>query len=256
MFNAPPPESPDPPNPLDDAEKIENLCLAIHEAMNTDSIRVIAAEEGLWWRLCPADSYSPCYLPATISLDSLLGRGALEVRDRLKLGVTLAAAMMQLHTTKWLGESGSWGKRDILFPQGTSNIETDDGEAVSIRKPIIENPFLRQVFSTQRQETTKPTKSESLVSLFVQYDRTVFSLGIVLIELWVGKRLEDLPEYPQNDVQNIDIAQYLTADLLMDTLREQAGPMYGDAGKILLRIFVLYLTIPSSETMYQRFRPP
>jgi len=255
MFNAPPPESPDPPNSLDDAEKIENLCLAIHEAINTDSIRAIAAEEGIWWRLCPADSYSPCYLPATISLDSLLKRGPLEVRDRLKLGVTLAMAVMQLHTTKWLGKSGSWGKRDIFFPQETSKIETEDGEAVSIRKPIIDNLFVRQVFSTQ-QETTKPTKSESLVSLFVQYDRSVFSLGIVLVELWVGKRLEDLPEYPQNDVQNIDIAQYLTVDLLMDKLREQAGPMYGDAGKIILRIFVLYLTIPSSETMYQRFRPP
>ncbi|KAF8243834.1 hypothetical protein K440DRAFT_636776 [Wilcoxina mikolae CBS 423.85] len=236
MFNAPPTDSPDPPSPLDNAEKIEDLCLAIHEAVNTDSIGVITAEEGLWWRLCPANPFSPCYIRETISLDSLLERGTLEVRDRLKLGVTLAAATMQLHATKWFGESESWGKRDIFFPQETANFEpAGGGDAVSIRRPIVDNPFVRQVFSTRRQNTTGLANPASLATPIVQYDRSLFSLGIILLELWRGKRLEDLPEYPQSNIQNIDIAQFQTAFHLMDKIREEAGPMYGDAVRRCIR---------------------
>ncbi|KAF8535632.1 hypothetical protein BDD12DRAFT_892256 [Trichophaea hybrida] len=220
MFNAPPTDLLDPPSPLDNSEKIEDLCLAIHETVNTDSIGVITAEEG-----CDG-----VYV-------LLLEHGTLEVRDRLKLGVALATAMMQLHTTKWFGESESWGRRDIFFPQETANFEPVGGEAVSIRRPIIDNPFVRQAFSIRPQNTTRLTNSELLASLFVRYDRSVFSLGIVLIELWIGKRLEDLPEYLQivNSGQNTDTAQYGSASLLIDKIREEAGPMYGDAVRRCIR---------------------
>jgi len=46
------------------------------------------------------------YKAEAISLDALLQFGALEERDRLKLGLLLSSAVMQLHSTECWGRAG------------------------------------------------------------------------------------------------------------------------------------------------------
>ena len=108
----------------------------------------------------------------TISLQSLLSQPhPLGRIDRLKLGLKLAMSVMQLQNTGWLNER--WSKKDIVFFRDSN----DHG------KVKLEYPMLRQVFSASSNSST----ADSVTA----YDKRLISLGIILLELWLWKPLEE-----------------------------------------------------------------
>jgi len=222
-------------------QEIENLCFEIRRAKSicSNSCLGVLVAAGVQWRLWPAaDPLSSRYILETVSLDTLLQRGTLDRRDRLQLAVQLAKVMMHLHATQWLGER--WGKRDIFFPQVTTKAEDDNGKLVTVRKPMTNNPLVRQTFgSLEHPSTGTPGQSEatSTTPCLLRYDRSLFSLGIILIELLIGKRVEDLPEYPEDSYQLDDNAEYQTADRLITSGRVdmEADTIYGSALRRCIR---------------------
>jgi hypothetical protein len=65
-------------------------------------------------------------------------------------------------------------------------------------------------------------------------NRPLFALGIMLIELWYGKSLNELHEEadgPQSDANaQVDfLTRFNTADRLADELADDAGKKYSDA---------------------------
>ena len=97
--------------------------------------------------------------------------------------------MMQLHDSAWLDRG--WGKRDIFFLQQAVPRHTVDGGVALVREPEMDQPFVRQTFGTSG--TLCPLQQlSSPRSTLVQCDKTLFSLGIVLIELWFERHIEDL----------------------------------------------------------------
>jgi hypothetical protein len=139
---------------------------------------------------------------------------------------------MQLHSTEWLGES--WGKQDIFFLQTSVKARGVGGKSVVIVKPVIDNPFVRRTFETSnRSSYAQHTASISIRSPLVQYDKNLFSLGLVLVELWYRKRLEDLRSSNNNQLH--DHLDYTTAVQRIKEIEDQAGPMYSTAVRRCIR---------------------
>jgi hypothetical protein len=105
---------------------------------------------------------------------------------------------------------------------------------------MTNNPLVRQTFgSLEHPSTGTPGQSEatSTTPCLLRYDRSLFSLGIILIELLIGKRVEDLPEYPEDSYQLDDNAEYQTADRLITSGRidMEADTIYGGALRRCIR---------------------
>ncbi|KAF8247167.1 hypothetical protein K440DRAFT_661567 [Wilcoxina mikolae CBS 423.85] len=157
-----------------------------------------------------------------VSLRELLVPELLEEKVRLKLGVQLASAMMQLHTSEWLAES--WGKNDIFFLQKPIKRHTMAGELISVREPIVDKPFVRRIFERPLRPlviTETPTEKP-----IVEYNKSLFSLGVVLIELLFQQPIETLiaAGSPPNDD-----SIYAAATQKLGDIYHLAGEKYGHA---------------------------
>jgi len=124
-------------------------------------------------------------LETLLKLDILINK-----EDRLRLGVEVASAMMQLHTTEWLGGPGeSWGKRDIFVLQRAIKRQRVEGGTTLVWEPLLEKPFVSRTFGSQK------CSAVSSKSPVVDYDKNLFSLGIILIELSLQSCIEDLRDH-------------------------------------------------------------
>lgn len=212
--------------PKHTTEQIQNLCSAIQRAKNeTSCLGVLIGGGGGQYRVWPLMEPLPTSEPTgVLSLESLLAQsGALKKRERLILGVQLASTVMQLHKTEWLGEN--WGKRDILFYEKATRGES--GRAATI-SPVLK-PLVRRSFAPQSPPL--PSPQNSVRSIIIPQDQSLFSLGVILMELWYGKRLEDLQiETDRTGIGGAsDMTDHITAKRLIDEVSEDAGEKYGDA---------------------------
>lgn len=212
--------------PRNTTEQIENLCLAIQRANNGLACLGVLIDKSdrryrVWQLKTPSLTSE---LTEVLSLESLLSQpGALKKKDRLILGVQLASTVMQLHTTEWLSEN--WGKRDILFYQEITQGKSGD---ITNTSPAIRKPLVRRNFAPP-DPPSLPLQAKR--SIFVPQNQSLYSLGIVLMELWYGKCLEDLwIEKDGNDSGDMtDMRDYMTTRRLIDEISEDAGEKYGDA---------------------------
>lgn len=158
-----------------------------------------------------------------LTLRTALQRGRrFPKRDRVRLAVTLASSVLQLHETPWLDDS--WGIDHIHFVERSGLIAYDQ-------------PFVL------RGNDTDPSSSNGSIpkhlSCMIQI-RPLFALGVTLIELWYGKSLSDLHEDddgPQNTSNpQVDfITKFNTAYRLADELADDAGAKYSDAVRRCIR---------------------
>lgn len=121
-----------------------------------------------------------------ISLELLETNGIPNKEDRLKIGTTLASALLRLHSTEWL--SINWDKRDIFFPQRPPVRQQINGGSTTVWEPLLDHPFVRRSFTSQTSTPTSPS------STFTEaYKKNLLlPLGIVLTELSFSQRIEDL----------------------------------------------------------------
>lgn len=118
----------------------------------------------------------------------------------------------------------SWGKRDIYF----TYTGLDEDQHPSISKPHVSRTF-------QTLQATAPTISndQGLLPSFLNQsiiNKTLFALGIVLIELCLNKPFEDLrpaasmqmPNHTPNILDDYDIANKAISDVY-----QEGGDDYG-----------------------------
>ena len=139
------------------------------------------------------------------------------MKERLKLGVKLASSVLQLHKTQWLGER--WSKQDIRF--------IIPAETLTSRNLIIESPFLYQNFVPHAPVTPPP--ENSIQTSIVPCNPSLYSLGIVLIELWHWKDLQCLQGTVSTSSGQDARAEFFTAFQLAKELHDEAGKYYGEA---------------------------
>jgi len=143
-------------------------------------------------------------------------------RDRLKLSVTLASSVLQLHETPWLEKD--WGKDSIFF------VNRPD-------KTVYDQPFVSQHLI---HTASPPTPDISHQLGMIVRNPTLFALGVALIELWYKRPMADFHEEVDGS-QNTGnalfdlMAQFNTADRLSKALYDEAGDTYSDAVRRCIR---------------------
>ena len=197
------------------SERIESLCRAMLDPLNLPYLGIIVDDHEKQHRILITKASHRTDTLRTVSLKSLLAQDLPKKKDRLILGVKLTSSLLQLHNTSWLAES--WGSPDVLF------MTKDDN-------PLLEKPWLSKHFPSPsctilpRQSTGQPLCAEVR-------NQSMFALGIVLIELWFGKTLENLRETkdlgPRGEVNAI--TEFATARRLSEAIYSDAGEWYGDA---------------------------
>ncbi|KAG9250110.1 uncharacterized protein F5Z01DRAFT_428781 [Emericellopsis atlantica] len=151
-----------------------------------------------------------------LTLDHVLSGdfgGHLGRRQRYYIALLLASSVAQLQSTEWLRTGLTKG--DIFFYVcGDEQCEV----------PFHE-PFIRQGFPSSRNETTSSGYAK---------DYNFYSLGILLLELCFGRRLEDLPQRqrfpsgPQEAEQAYDLVVALEWS---NGVGDEAGDDYASAIK-------------------------
>jgi hypothetical protein len=209
--------------------QIQDLCSAISTLQQPERdvcLSLLASEHAkVAYGLLITPLKAPPLDPESWSVLSL--RTALEDvkftrRDRIRLAVTLASSVLQLHETPWLEDN--WGKDNIFF------IKRSEGKGYS-------DPFVSQCFD---QASPAPsTASPASKCRFIR-NQTLFALGVSLIELWYGKPLDKLhkPEDGEmtGDARNDVMIKWNTADRLVEEeLANDAGERYCDAVRRCIR---------------------
>ncbi|KAF8249170.1 hypothetical protein K440DRAFT_223645 [Wilcoxina mikolae CBS 423.85] len=162
----------------------------------------------------------------SISLEALLLSGyLLPRRERLILGVKLASTVMQLHNTGWLDET--WDKRDIVFL-----VDPTSSDKSSTERPAVWRSF----GSLPPTSTCTPGSPRSIA----RCNKTLFSLGVVLLELWFWKSLDELEREalsnnPESSGWTSAERSFETADRMVDKLHADALPLYSGAVRRCIR---------------------
>ena len=217
-------------------EPIKNLCSTIQNAGSRKpgvppasmSMGALLGEQDIRWHcLQPRSAIAfPFETIRALPLDVVLLNGGLKPAETLTLGVQIALAMMQLHTTQWLGDD--WTKKDIfILHRAVKRQVVGSGQRMVIWEPILEHPFVHRTFDGQPRQISA---AESVAD----YNRCLFSLGVVLIELALGKPIEELGALGTIDYHGH--AQDPRADPVRTTAMNCIGyvyskeaPAYGDA---------------------------
>jgi len=162
-------------------------------------------------------------------------------QERLQLALILASTMLQLHTTPWLNER--WGKSDIRFlrqPGGS-------------RAPLIEQPYISKSFRSSKALHSTCAVSNKSPSASVIRNKSVFDLGVLLIELYYNKSLEQM-QTPEDLDDNGKVNAYtslVTANRLIPEVYAEAGVRYGHAVRrcsALPSCGCRYLELPDANT--------
>jgi len=155
---------------------------------------------------------------APVTLDHILSHdfeGHLLRRQRYSIALLVASSVGQLQSTPWL--RNSLCKEDIIF------FPSDDDNLII---PYNE-PFIRQGFPHGH---THLSSTESFAK-----DYNFYSLGIILLELCFGRRLEDHPlrkRYPSTTDAEAKHAFDVTAALKWsDSVSDEGGDVYATAVK-------------------------
>lgn len=218
--NKPAPEK----SEIDRADIIQNFCFTIQKAKCAHSCLGVLIDEMnkkhyVW---LPSGQSLLSHSATTVTLETLLSRQRPSRKERLALGVKLASSVVQLHGTGWLSEG--WCNRDIVFL-------CDSADST---KALIEAPLVRRRLGSALTSNSV----ERSGSQVVRCNRTLLSLGIVLLELWFWEKLEDIHRSCYGDgvpTSTTDTGAYVIADELITHLYNDALENYGDAVRRCIR---------------------
>ena len=203
---------------------LEDICASIAKS------RTIRCGTCLGYISAHASSRHELYLPVT----PLIGRDAsaaiplaqvlstsLTMRDSRHLALAAAKGMLQLRDTPWLRRQ--WGRKEIML------FKKD-------QKLLTTHPFV----STSIQDQHNLLGSQS-GDYFPENpairNATVFSLGVLLIELALRKPFDDLmiPADLNPDGSKHPASDFFAATRLLDRVYEEQSEGYGDAASRCIR---------------------
>ncbi|KAM0715319.1 hypothetical protein Q7P37_008817 [Cladosporium fusiforme] len=149
-----------------------------------------------------------------ISLFELLHpdhKPCLQRAQRLQIALKIASSHLQLHSTPWARRQ--WESADVRFPQ----TGTDPANI------LLDRPFVSADFEATSLPLTAQAPKAS--------DRSFACLGIMLLELAFGKRLEDNDLWQQLGVQNTKIALFrlMVAKQWADDVEGEQGSEFSSA---------------------------
>lgn len=150
--------------------------------------------------------------------------GKLSGLQRLRIAVTLAHTVLQLYDSLWLYDS--WSKSDIyFFCEGLDRY----------KRPIIDDPYVSRSFEPQAPQEDGPSSAQNAEDFYnsLVVKKSLFALGIVLIELALNRSFEDLwaeaspPDTTVSGRGPSTAETYRMATELIDAVYDEQGMQYG-----------------------------
>ncbi len=169
-------------------------------------------------------------------------------KDRLKIALTLSSTVLQLYDSPWI--DSAWSGQDIRFLTAQS--------ANSYEIPLI-GPFVSTSFhGPTRAEGSRqltPT-SDPLFDRLIP-NKILFGLAIMLIELCLGKTLEEMRQSSPGESTEFRkttlLDDFETANQLLDSVYLKSGSNYGDVVQRCLKCE--FNIMPKEKQMgFERFR--
>ena len=148
---------------------------------------------------------------------------ALSAKDRYGLAAAAAWAILYLSCTPWL--NNPWERQQVnVFLESTN----------AGREKLSRNPCISYLFETQ--PTLSSLSSVDRFNSSQIRNRTLFSLGILLIELCINKPFEEFqPRGPVGSTATTMSDDFRIAESKIDEVYNQAGDSYGYAVQRCLR---------------------
>jgi hypothetical protein len=203
-----------PPVELADLLTALPLCQKLAGQSQPDCIGIIGHDESFYYLHILQKREEPSGT-LQLTLAHILSddfEGFIDRRQRYKIAMLLASFVAQMSFTPWLRTR--LAKEDILFFNSTDASDIDP----------YDEPFIRQAFFTN--SASNPSTGPQ--------DCNFQSLGIILIELCFGKRLEDQPmrkKYPPGDAQSKEGYDLLAATKWSNYVCGEGGDEYANAVK-------------------------
>ncbi|KAL8689787.1 MAG: hypothetical protein Q9218_004618 [Villophora microphyllina] len=136
-------------------------------------------------------------------MNAAAGSTRLTRKARLQLAVILASTALQLHTTPWL--HSSWSGKSIRFANGS-----------------LQYRFISKVFPEESPALEAPQPVFGPIR-----NQSIFGLGIILLELAMGKPLEHYKHLGQPG----PFEDFMIASQLIQSIADEEGPGYLDAAQ-------------------------
>jgi hypothetical protein len=157
----------------------------------------------------------------SISLTDALLQTSFMRRMRFRCGVTIASGVIQLSNTPWLSEN--WTKEDVVIIHRPAS-------------PSYEDIFVTSDFSTTRKD---PPATHSSMDRIIR-NKSLFTLGTILIELWYGKTIQQLHIEEDGPIETNHgmmktMTAWSTAERLTEELYSEAGEMYAEVVRRCIR---------------------
>lgn len=149
-------------------------------------------------------------------------------KQRLSIAVALSSSILQFYETPWLRDM--WGEEDVhFFLYGVDKHS----------RPLISDPCLSRSFQRQPDNSTTKAANQDSEDRFLNaqiVNKTLFALGIVLMELCLNKSFDQL--YEASDIQEGHISVIDAYQVAMDNVDEvfdEGGDEYGRVVQRCLR---------------------
>jgi len=135
----------------------------------------------------------------------------LRLQDKLRIAVDLASSVLQLYRTPWLDEH--WSDNDVYFIHRP-------GVPLSA---LYDHPFVYRNLSSAC--TIQPHDTQRAVAKVIR-NQTLYTLGLVLIELIYGNPIEELQIPQDQDCAGTPGVTWCTAERLLDEDIEFNAPTH------------------------------
>jgi hypothetical protein len=213
-------------------EEIQSLCHAISGLQQRERdlcagylLDSLKRKQGIYPLETPAchtnqQNWSAYTLRQVLTRKAGFGRRLMQ-HDKFKVAVDLASSVLQLYKTPWLNDN--WGDDDVYFVHRP-------GAPLS---SIYQHPFIYRKFPLPSASASpvNPPPARSIIR-----NQTLFTLGILLIELLYGTSIEELQTTKDLDCQGTPGAVWCTAERLVEEeLALEAGQLYSDAVRRCIR---------------------
>ncbi|KAH7380245.1 hypothetical protein DE146DRAFT_289547 [Phaeosphaeria sp. MPI-PUGE-AT-0046c] len=172
--------------------------------------------------ICPDNQPEwPAYTLRQVLTKKASFKRRLMQHDKFKVAVDLASSVLQLHKTPWLRDD--WGDSDVYFVHRPG----------APPSTIYQHPFIYRKFSSA-VASTGPV-SQPQVRRVIR-NQTLFTLGVLLIELLYGVSIEELQTSHDLSCEGTPGAVWCTAERLVDEeIALEAGQLYSDAVRRCIR---------------------
>lgn len=134
--------------------------------------------------------------------------------DRAKLAATLALSLLCLHDSPWL--KSSWSSRDLLFQTASGDVGSE-----LLWRPYTKVAFPHATIQSEPQSTADMDTQHSMSTQFGILNQSLYSLGMVLLELIMNETLESAKQ--RDDETEHEVAWRLEREVC-----GRAGPRWAD----------------------------